>query len=94
MLTLMLRMREAASGPCRALHIASRGFGQALMTVNCLCSWVRATVTGVQDDGCTVAVLAEAGWTAELAAGECHVQNERDDTLDDLVKSDYLHEAG
>ena len=56
--------------------------------------WTRATVTGVQDDGRTVAVRAEAGWTAEVAVGDCHVQNERDDTLDDLVKSDYLHEAG
>jgi hypothetical protein len=55
---------------------------------------MRAMVTGVQDDGRTVAVRAEAGWMAEVAADDCHVQNERDDTLDDLVKSDYLHEAG
>lgn len=56
--------------------------------------WIRGTVTGVHDDGCTVAVRTEADWTADVPAVDCHVQNERDDTLDDLVKSDYLHEAG
>ncbi len=58
------------------------------------CRWIRGTVTGVHDDGCTVAVRTEADWTADVPAIDCHVQNERDDTLDDLVKSDYLHEAG
>ena len=58
------------------------------------CRWIRATVTGVQEDGCTVAVRTEADWAADVPATDCHVQNERDDTLDDLVKSDYLHEAG
>ena len=57
-------------------------------------SWIRGTVTGVQDDGRTVAVRTEADWSADVPATDCHVQNERDDTLDDLVKSDYLHEAG
>ncbi len=56
--------------------------------------WIRGTVAGVHDDGCTVAVRTEADWTADVPAVDCHVQNERDDTLDDLVKSDYLHEAG
>ena len=41
-----------------------------------------------------LAVGADGGWTAEVPAADCHLVNERDDTLDDLVKSDYLHEAG
>lgn len=41
-----------------------------------------------------VRVQVEEGWEAEVQAGDCHLVNERDDTLDDLVKSDYLHEAG
>ena len=51
-------------------------------------------MTGLKDDGRLVLVRADAGWESELAAGDCHVQNDRDDVLDDLVKSDYLHEAG
>lgn len=47
-----------------------------------------------QEDTRLVLVKADAGWEAELAAADCHVQNDRDDALDDLVKSDYLHEAG
>ena len=34
------------------------------------------------------------GWAAPVSLAVCHLVNERDDTLDDLVKSDYLHEAG
>ena len=29
-----------------------------------------------------------------LPSSECPLQNETDDTVDDLVKSDYLHEPG
>ena len=39
-------------------------------------------------------VTAEEGWDAPVSLAVCHLVNERDDTLDDLVKSDYLHEAG
>lgn len=34
------------------------------------------------------------GAALRLPAGECCLQNERDDTVDDLVKSDFLHEPG
>jgi len=46
------------------------------------------------DGGQVLEVAAEEGWTATVPGGSCHLANERDDTLDDLVKSDYLHEAG
>ena len=32
--------------------------------------------------------------TQILRPSECPLQNERDDTVDDLVKSDFLHEPG
>ena len=34
------------------------------------------------------------GTLLQLPATECCLQNERDDTVDDLVKSDFLHEPG
>lgn len=46
------------------------------------------------ETGGVVRVDAEDGWSADVPARNCHLVNERDDTLDDLVKSDYLHEAG
>lgn len=39
-------------------------------------------------------VSMEEGWESKVQASDCYLVNERDDTLDDLVKSDYLHEAG
>ena len=32
--------------------------------------------------------------SVEVLASDCHLQNERDDTVDDLVRSDHLHEPG
>ena len=39
-------------------------------------------------------VQTEDGTSIEAAASECCLQNERDDTVDDLVRSDFLHEPG
>ena len=39
-------------------------------------------------------VEAEDGTTLEADAADCPLQNGRDDTLDDLVKADFLHEPG
>ncbi|EFN53725.1 hypothetical protein CHLNCDRAFT_25512 [Chlorella variabilis] len=39
-------------------------------------------------------VTEEGQEVAGLPAGDCCLQNERDDTVDDLVKSDFLHEPG
>ena len=35
-----------------------------------------------------------SGKRVKALASECHLQNERDDTVDDLVRSDHLHEPG
>lgn len=71
----------------------STGYRLQLKPEN-ICRWARATVMGLKDNGSLVLVKADAGWESELAPWDCHVQNDRDDALDDLVKSDYLHEAG
>ena len=39
-------------------------------------------------------ITTEDGATPMLPPAECPLQNERDDTVDDLVKSDFLHEPG
>lgn len=39
-------------------------------------------------------VQTEEGTTITLPPLDCPLQNERDDTVDDLVKSDFLHEPG
>lgn len=39
-------------------------------------------------------VRLQDGSALQLPASGCHLQNERDDTLDDLVRSDFLHEPG
>ena len=41
-----------------------------------------------------VQIQKEDGSTVALSSAECPLQNERDDTVDDLVKSDFLHEPG
>ncbi|KAL4419268.1 hypothetical protein ABPG77_004826 [Micractinium sp. CCAP 211/92] len=60
--------------------------------------WRRGVVQAVhkQADGePLVDVVTEEGQeVAGLPAGDCCLQNERDDTVDDLVKSDFLHEPG
>jgi hypothetical protein len=42
----------------------------------------------------TLEVELEDGSIATFALSDCPLQNERDDTVDDLVKSDFLHEPG
>ena len=59
--------------------------------------WVKGRVTGTGKDAAGDTVLTvqtEEGAVRELQPSECPLQNERDDTVDDLVKSDFLHEPG
>lgn len=39
-------------------------------------------------------VETEDGVVAHVPATACHLQNERDDIVDDLIRSDFLHEPG
>lgn len=46
------------------------------------------------DDVVVLDVLFDDGSRSQLKASECFLQNEKDDTVDDLVRSDFLHEPG
>ena len=59
--------------------------------------WVKGSVTAVstEKNGTSlVEVQTEENHNLALKASDCPLQNERDDTVDDLVKSDFLHEPG
>ncbi len=59
------------------------------------CTATPSHVTRAGPDGAKqLTVETEDGWSAAVPPGSCHLANDRDDTLDDLVKSDYLHEPG
>jgi len=46
------------------------------------------------EDDAVLSVRTEGGALIETQASECCLQNERDDAVDDLVRSDFLHEPG
>jgi len=46
------------------------------------------------DDVTMLDVRFEKVGLVTIKASECFLQNERDDTVDDLVRSDFLHEPG
>ena len=59
--------------------------------------WVKGVVLrgGVDPDGMfRVTVQTEEGSVGQYCPDDLPLQNERDDTVDDLVKSDFLHEPG
>ena len=47
-----------------------------------------------RDGDLALTVRTEDGAMLDALASECCLQNERDDTVDDLVRSDFLHEPG
>ena len=58
--------------------------------------WVKGRVVAERKDAAgnlELEVRTDAGKQL-LKPAECPLQNERDDTVDDLVKSDFLHEPG
>lgn len=58
--------------------------------------WVKGRVVAENKKGAGETLLdvqTDAG-IQTLTPSECPLQNERDDTVDDLVKSDFLHEPG
>ena len=64
--------------------------------------WLKGTVVGVSGGAAaassssrTLTVETEDGRTlAGVPESDCPLQNSRDDTLDDLVRADFLHEPG
>jgi myosin-5 len=59
--------------------------------------WVRGAVEALEpqpDGGHLLAVRIESGALLRAPAAACQPQNERDDGVEDLVRSDFLHEPG
>lgn len=59
--------------------------------------WIRGIVEGVTrgaEDEVVLNITLENGELGQYKASECFLQNEKDDTVDDLVRSDFLHEPG
>ena len=63
--------------------------------------WLKGTVVAVGTGGASnsssrsLTVETEDGRTlAGVPESDCPLQNSRDDTLDDLVRADFLHEPG
>jgi myosin-5 len=60
-------------------------------------TWLRGIVEGVSrgaDESVTLSIKLEDGEISKQRASDCFLQNEKDDTVDDLVHSDFLHEPG
>ena len=60
-------------------------------------TWLRGVVEGVSrgaDESVMLCVKLEDGELSKQRASDCFLQNEKDDTVDDLVHSDFLHEPG
>lgn len=58
--------------------------------------WLQGTVTALEGEGSSLALTVDVGGGRSLTApaADCPLQNSRDDTLDDLVRADFLHEPG
>lgn len=59
--------------------------------------WVKGQIIGATNEGPNGSLLlvrTEEGHEHKMRPSELPLQNERDDTVDDLVKSDFLHEPG
>lgn len=83
------RWRLRMAGPLRATAACANPKCSTVLNVN----W-RPNRTDGGGVGQQLEVVAEDGWTTAVQLSACHLVNDRDDILDDLVKSDYLHEAG
>lgn len=76
--------------------VPEKGLDQALGKQRVL-RWVKGVVESSAKDAGDKTVLTvrtEEGAVREHKPDELPLQNERDDTVDDLVKSDFLHEPG
>ncbi len=71
--------------------------GKSIKNTNTDSEWIRGVVQGVTrgaEDEVVLNINLENGEPAQYKASDCFLQNEKDDTVDDLVRSDFLHEPG
>ena len=77
--------------------VPEKGVDGTLFRSKKVARWVRGRVAALRpgaDGQPQLEVATEEGAVHVLPPGEAPLQNERDDTVDDLVKSDFLHEPG
>ena len=77
--------------------VPEKGVDGTLFRSKKVARWVRGRVAALRpgaDGQPALEVATEEGAVHVLPPGEAPLQNERDDTVDDLVKSDFLHEPG
>jgi len=77
--------------------VPEKGVDGTLFRSKKVARWVRGRVAALRpgaDGQPGLEVVTEEGATHVLAPADAPLQNERDDTVDDLVKSDFLHEPG
>ena len=96
-------MQGGAAMTSNAHHVGSlvwvpeKGVDGTLFRSKKVARWVRGRVAALRpaaDGQPQLEVVTEEGAAHMLPPGEAPLQNERDDTVDDLVKSDFLHEPG
>ena len=97
------RAQGGAPMASNAHHVGSlvwvpeKGVDGTLFRSKKVARWVRGRVAALRpgaDGQLQLEVATEEGAVHVLPPGEAPLQNERDDTVDDLVKSDFLHEPG
>ena len=87
-----LAARRRCDGTWRSRRCPAR---QLLLLLPASRSTAAAQAIAKQPSGdAELAVRTEGGTALRLPASECCLANERDDTVDDLVRSDFLHEPG
>ncbi|KAK9842297.1 hypothetical protein WJX81_005127 [Elliptochloris bilobata] len=91
------RMASNAHHVGSLVWVPEKGVDGTLFRSKKVARWVRGRVAALRPGGdgqLLLEVVTEEGEQHLLAPGEAPLQNERDDTVDDLVKSDFLHEPG
>ncbi len=94
-------MQRSLGAPIQAHHVGSLVWVPERNAVDAqgkkkAAGWVKGRVVAEKKNKARETLLdvqTDAG-IQTLTPGECPLQNERDDTVDDLVKSDFLHEPG
>ncbi|BDA45618.1 Myosin-17 [Coccomyxa sp. Obi] len=94
-------MQRSLGAPIQAHHVGSLVWVPERNAVDAqgqkkAAGWVKGRVVAEKKNkaGETLLDVQTDAGIQTLTPAECPLQNERDDTVDDLVKSDFLHEPG
>ncbi|EIE22795.1 hypothetical protein COCSUDRAFT_47698 [Coccomyxa subellipsoidea C-169] len=93
-------MQRSLGAPTQAHHVGSLVWVPERNALDAqghkkAAGWIKGRVVAEKKKaGETLLEVQTDAGIQTLAPAECPLQNERDDTVDDLVKSDFLHEPG